>query len=312
MRISRLFRKAALVSALGVMSPQCHQWQGYAPQTDPVPLSERMAAIRDRPLAHTHAHNDYKHDVPLFDALDNGFSSVEADVFLVGGKLLVGHYMYEVAGDRTLEDVYLKPLLELTRRNHGHVYPQSTESLQLMVEIKWGGGGDAAYTALEDLLERYDEMLTSYSGGVKRPGAVTVVTINYTPGAELMNARPVRRVAYETRELALEKNYDPDVTPLVSATPVPGLAWNGSGPMPENERKRLRDIVAAAHVHGQRVRISLTPENDPAARAAGWREMLDAGVDYFHTDRLPELRAWLLENDARAQGCAANKTPAPR
>jgi hypothetical protein len=44
------------------------------------------------PLANAHAHNDYEHKRPLFDALDNGFTSVEADVFLVDGKLLVGHW----------------------------------------------------------------------------------------------------------------------------------------------------------------------------------------------------------------------------
>lgn len=33
------------------------------------------------PLERAHAHNDYEHDRPLFDALDSGFKSVEADVF---------------------------------------------------------------------------------------------------------------------------------------------------------------------------------------------------------------------------------------
>ena len=34
------------------------------------------------PLPNAHAHNDYEHKRPLFDALDHGFCSVEADVFL--------------------------------------------------------------------------------------------------------------------------------------------------------------------------------------------------------------------------------------
>src|SRR4051812_44226103 len=43
------------------------------------------------PLKNAHAHNDYLHPRPLFDALDQGFTSVEVDVFLVNGQLLVGH-----------------------------------------------------------------------------------------------------------------------------------------------------------------------------------------------------------------------------
>jgi hypothetical protein len=34
------------------------------------------------PLRHAHAHNDYQHKRPLLDALDQGFGSVESDVFL--------------------------------------------------------------------------------------------------------------------------------------------------------------------------------------------------------------------------------------
>src|SRR5512135_1483640 len=43
------------------------------------------------PLVHAHAHNDYQHERPLLDALDRGFCSVEADVHLVNGELLVAH-----------------------------------------------------------------------------------------------------------------------------------------------------------------------------------------------------------------------------
>ena len=42
------------------------------------------------PLGQAHAHNDYYHKRPLLDALSHGFCSVEADVFLKNGRLLVG------------------------------------------------------------------------------------------------------------------------------------------------------------------------------------------------------------------------------
>ena len=48
-------------------------------------------AAEPTPLVHAHAHNDYEHKRPLFDALEQGFCSVEADVWLVEGKLLVAH-----------------------------------------------------------------------------------------------------------------------------------------------------------------------------------------------------------------------------
>ena len=62
------------------------------------------------PLDHAHAHNDYVHARPLLDALDRGYGSVEADIYLVDGALLVAHARDSVRADRTLESLYLAPL----------------------------------------------------------------------------------------------------------------------------------------------------------------------------------------------------------
>src|SRR4051812_6991468 len=72
------------------------------------------------PLPNAHAHNDYAHNRPLFDALDHGFSSIEADVFLINGNLLVGHDREALRPERTLKSLYLAPLAERIRENNGH------------------------------------------------------------------------------------------------------------------------------------------------------------------------------------------------
>src|SRR4051812_48114397 len=74
------------------------------------------------PLIHAHAHNDYEHPRPLLDALDCGFCSVEADVFLVGDKLFVGHSWYELRPERTLVSLYLDPLKKRIAENGGRVF----------------------------------------------------------------------------------------------------------------------------------------------------------------------------------------------
>ena len=62
------------------------------------------------PLPRAHAHNDYQHTRPLLDALNQGFCSVEADIYLVEGQLLVGHDRDELSTERTLQSLYLEPL----------------------------------------------------------------------------------------------------------------------------------------------------------------------------------------------------------
>lgn len=59
---------------------------------------------QELPLTRAHSHNDYLHDRPLFDALDQGFCSVEADVFYLEGQFLVAHERPEVVPGGRLSD----------------------------------------------------------------------------------------------------------------------------------------------------------------------------------------------------------------
>src|SRR2546423_3232250 len=77
---------------------------------------------RPRPLARAHAHNDYEHARPLAEALEQGFCSVEADVHLVQGHLLVGHDPRELRPGRTLQSLYLDPLKKRVAENGGRGY----------------------------------------------------------------------------------------------------------------------------------------------------------------------------------------------
>ena len=81
------------------------------------------------PLMQAHAHNDYRHASPLHDALAHGFTSVEADIFLVDDDLYVAHDRRDITPERTLRALYLDPLRERVRKNGGKVYrggPQVT------------------------------------------------------------------------------------------------------------------------------------------------------------------------------------------
>jgi hypothetical protein len=77
------------------------------------------------PLPRAHPHNDYWRKRPLQDALECGFCSVEADTFLVGDQLLVGHDPHELRPERTLESLYLAPLRERARQFRGRIYPDA-------------------------------------------------------------------------------------------------------------------------------------------------------------------------------------------
>ncbi|KAJ5930790.1 hypothetical protein N7466_006283 [Penicillium verhagenii] len=65
-----------------------------------------------------HSHNDYWHRVPLLSALMAGCSSVEADVWLDGPDLRVGHTSSTLLEGHTFRSLYLDPLLQILEKNN--------------------------------------------------------------------------------------------------------------------------------------------------------------------------------------------------
>jgi glycerophosphoryl diester phosphodiesterase family protein len=265
---------------------------GLVAGTAPVALADPP---RVRPLAQAHAHNDYEHARPLFDALDHGFTSVEADIFLVGGALLVGHDPEDLRPDRTLQSLYLEPLRQRVIANHGKVYPGRPVLFQILIDIKNTGG--ATYGELDRVLRspRYAFLFTHFVHGKVRRGAVTAVVSGDRPRA-VMAAQPVRFAFYDGRIADpndLGPGADPALTPLVSDNWTKLFGWTGIGPMPEVERAKLREIVATAHDAGQRVRFWATPDLPGPERDALWRELHAADVDHINTDDLAGLERFL-------------------
>lgn len=242
-------------------------------------------AVLARPLEQAHAHNDYEHTNPLFDAWEHGFTSVEADVYLVGGELLVGHDPEDVVPGRTLQKLYLDPLLA-----HATARGDRFPPMQLLVDLK--NTGAATYTELDQVLRGYRRILTRYAHGRVTEGAVTVVISGDRP-RDLMAAQPVRYAFYDGRLADLGGAAKASFMPLISDNWTNTFTWTGVGPMPAAERTRLRDLVATAHQHRQRVRFWATPDAPGPEREAVWRELLAAGVDHLNTDDLAGLQSFL-------------------
>jgi glycerophosphoryl diester phosphodiesterase len=255
-----------------------------------------------QPLERAHAHNDYEHERPLLDALSHGFTSVEADVYLVDGQLLVAHDPEDLDPARTLQSLYLDPLREIVRRSGGSVYRAWDGSLQLLVDIK--NTGAETYAELDRVLRRYRSILTTWKGDKVRERAVTVVISGDRP-RELMESQRVRFAGYDGRLSDLGTGIPATFMPLVSDNWTKHFTWMGVGPMPEAEREKLHAIVEQAHAAGYRVRFWATPDMDTAAREALWRELVAAGVDHINTDDLAGLQEFLLAEDPAEQEAPA-------
>ena len=239
------------------------------------------------PLTRAHAHNDYEHARPLRDALAHGFCSVEADVFLTKDELLVAHERKDLKPGRTLEKLYLDPLRELVKTNRGKVYPDGP-AFHLLIDVKTGAA--ETYAALDRVLARYADVLSVTRASKFEPKAVTVV-VSGNRDKETMTRQAVRFAGIDGRPEDLESDAPAHLVPWISANWTLLFRWRGEGPIPEAEQRKLRGTVEKAHGRGRLVRFWATPETETV-----WKELLSAGVDLINTDKLGELRTFLLAN----------------
>lgn len=258
-------------------------------------LPRGYPAPKVEPLAQAHAHNDYEHRRPLLDALDRGFSSVEADVWLVDGELRVAHDLDQTKPGVTLQKLYLEPLAERAERGRGSIYPAAPGApFQLLIDIK--SDGPSTYAAIDRALRDHADVFSRFTPAGVEERAVTAVISGNRPLEQLVR-QPDRYAGYDGRLADLGSGLAPSVMPLVSDNWTKHFSWTGVGEMPAAERTKLRGIVATAHDAGYRVRFWATPDVPGAARDALWRELVAADVDHLNTDDLHGLELFLRAPD---------------
>jgi len=236
-------------------------------------------------LQHAYAHNDYWHAHPLVDALDNGFTHIEADVYLRHGKLLVAHKPPLFGKHMELEDVYLQPLARRLLKNKNQA-PTGMDTIVLVIDIK--SNGPRTYNALKNLLSGYRAILSDFDNGKTVFRNLTVVLTGHLP-MQLLKTESLRWVfADEKLDRAGNESGAADMFVTASCKYSNILHWDGNGKIPDAEKTHLISLVDKAHAGGQKVRLWGSPENERV-----WMQLLSCGVDLINTDKLAALRKFL-------------------
>lgn len=255
-----------------------------------LPASATAFGSSDDPLPQAHAHNDYEHERPLQEALEHGFTSVEADVWLVDGELLVAHELADVQPGRTLESLYLAPLEKRVRAHRGDVFSGYDDPFQLLIDVK--SAAAPTYAAVHAALARHRTLMSTWRSGRVQERAVEAV-ISGNRDLILMASQRIRYAGYDGRLPDLAAGVPSTVMPLVSDNWTKHFTWQGIGAMPADQRERLHDLVGEAHRRGHRIRFWATPDLPGVVRENVWRELLAAGVDHLNSDDLAGLEAFL-------------------
>ncbi len=240
------------------------------------------------PLPNAHSHNDYNHAHPLLDALSNGFTSIEADVLLIGGELYVGHDMPKGTNDLpTFKEAYLQPLDSIIKSNYGFVFPGYTEDCYLLVDFKTEA--EATYRVLKEQLRPYASWLRGPGGTYASKGYVNIFLSGNRP-IKTVIADKKRLVTLDGRPEDLGKGYSAEVMPVISQAYYKYSNWQGEGQRPKADQEKIKELVAATHNENKRLRLWANPD-----MPEGWAMLHRLGVDIINTDHLEGLRDYLLK-----------------
>lgn len=181
-----------------------------------------------------HSHNDYWRTVPLYSAIEAGCIGVEADIWLFEEELFVGHSIASLTRNRTLNSLYVNPLLEtLSKQNpqnmfihqgdhqlHGVFDTNPEQTLIFLIDFKTSG--DALWPYVQAALEplRAQGYLTRSNGSEMIPGPITVVGTGNTP-FDLVNSdtsNPHHDIFFDA---PLDDMYETANNEVVSVLPEP-------------------------------------------------------------------------------------------
>ncbi|KAJ9148828.1 Altered inheritance of mitochondria protein 6 [Coniochaeta hoffmannii] len=257
-----------------------------------------------------HSHNDYWRPVPLYSALAAGAVSVEADVWLINDVLYVGHEPSALSQNRTLDSLYIQPLLSvLTSLNpqppkapfavpglkNGVYDTASSQTLYLWIDVKTDGASSwpRVVAALEPL-RRAGYLTTVVNGSTVRAGQVTVIGTGNTP-LNLVQPVQTRDYFWDAPIATLNTTYSnitKEVSPVASADFAAIFGEVRNRTFSEGQAELLKRQVGVAHSKGIAVRYWDLPGWPIGTRNAVWRTLWDAGVDLINVDDLQGAAAF--------------------
>ncbi len=235
-----------------------------------------------------HSHNDYLNDVPILNALNFGYKSIEVDIVLHNNQLHVAHYWWTIKKDVFINNTYLDTLYKVFNDNDGSIY-KNNNTLILLVDIK--SSPIKTYQVLDRLLNSYKPMLSYVVNDSFVAGAVTIILSGKTPEIEYFKRDTKRYVFIDGRLSDLGKSISKNVMPLISINWKKEFNWRGYKEFPSKEEEHLLELIKKVHSEQKMIRFWGSPDN-----LKSWELLYLNNVDLINTDKIAELYNYIHTN----------------
>jgi hypothetical protein len=225
-------------------------------------------------LCNGHSHNDYLQKKPLETAINHGFYSVEADVFIKKGKLVLAHTKFGKIKNKTLEDYYLKPLFELYKsHDNSKIYENSDRTLYLFIDIK--SDANSSIKILEKEIEKYKPMFTYYENNDLHQKAVTII-ISGKRDKNYISSIPKKRYFFIDGRLAdIDKEFDTNLYPIISD--------NYKKAMKKIGEENIKKLIYKSLNQNKQIRFWNVKNNEK-----NWKKLNELGVSLINVDDIEQ------------------------
>jgi len=218
-----------------------------------------------------HSHNDYTHQNPFFEAINQKAFSIEADIFLVGDSLMVAHSKKEIKTGNTLEKMYLKPIEALSKTKNFY-------SFQLMIDVK--DNWNLTYPVLLKTLNRYKR-------DFKKQGKKVSVVISGSRPAESTFHHYPNVINFDGLPGQDYAPKDLKKVVMISDNLATYSKWNGIGKIPDLDKEKLLKVINNVHKIGKPCRFWNAPDTE-----ACWNLLRELRADIINTDKVKESTAY--------------------
>lgn len=225
-----------------------------------------------------HAHNDYQKPEPLIKALRHIVFSIEADIYFSGNRLLVAHDKKDLATAKTLDSLYLQPIIELFRQHKGTIGEDSSYAPVLMIDIK--ENGEAAIAQIIKLVSAHRSVFDRSTNTkamqlvISGDRGASSTWASYPPYIffdgrpnEVYDSVTLQRVAF------ISDSYLKYINPRDSSTNLIG------------------QVVKKVQGMGKLLRLWASPDNPDS-----WKLQQHLGIDIINTDKVEECRNYFLKD----------------
>jgi alkaline phosphatase len=247
----------------------------------PVFFCSMLSAQISYTTLNAHSHNDYEQKVPFVLAYNAHFGSIEADIWEVNGELFVAHNRDQITPERTLDALYIQPIVSRFEENKGKAWIDYEGSFQLLIDLKTPF--EPTLSTLAEKLKKYPEVFDP----AVNPNAVKVVISGNRPDPQKFDDYP----EFIFFDGLLNLHYDEKQLKrivLFSDNLANHTSWKGKGNIPSNDLQKLKQVIDSVHKLKRPVRFWNAPDNPEV-----WQLFKNWNIDIINTDHIQQLENFL-------------------